>query len=360
MDTETNDEEFIEPIPAEVHDEESDVAEYKILTYGADYTLEILSKKINEGEIVIPSFQRKYIWSKSKASKLIESFLLGLPVPQIFLYREDESQNLLVVDGQQRLKSINYFFRGEFDNGQKFHLQGVHQKWEGLDFEHLSQQDKRKLLNCVMRATIFEQRMPEDNNSSMFHIFERLNSGGMALSPQEIRNCIYSNKARGDNLIDVLNSLNQKSEWRIVLNKPQEEKRMRDVELIIRFLALFDDWRAYEKPMKDFLNKWMKGHRRLSDTQIDNYTVLFTSAIGKIHNALGNRAFRLKTTINTPVFDSVCVAIANSKLTDPKEIAERYGRLLEDSGYQKYITGPTTDADYVGGRIKVALRYFSE
>jgi len=112
-----NDEDIIEfeHIDAEEQDKEQDIAKYKLNTYGADFTLEVLNNKIREKEIVIPPFQRRYVWDQKKASKLIESFLLGLPVPQIFLYREEEKQDLLVVDGQQRLKSISFFFEEKFE-----------------------------------------------------------------------------------------------------------------------------------------------------------------------------------------------------------------------------------------------------
>lgn len=98
---------FIEKITSEEEDSQIETASYEIRTYGADYTLEVLSNKIDEKEIRIPSFQRRYVWKQDRASRLIESFLLGLPVPQVFLFRREN--DLLVVDGQQRLKTI--FFR---------------------------------------------------------------------------------------------------------------------------------------------------------------------------------------------------------------------------------------------------------
>jgi hypothetical protein len=81
----------LEKIKSEEEDLEIDSAKYDINTYGADFTLELLSKKIDEKEIVVPEFQRRYVWPIKKASKLIESFLLGLPVPQIFLYRDKDN-----------------------------------------------------------------------------------------------------------------------------------------------------------------------------------------------------------------------------------------------------------------------------
>ena len=117
-----NDQIELEDIPSEQEDLDIDNASYEIKTYGADFTLEILSKKFDSGEIVIPDFQRKFVWPPKKSSKLIESFLLQLPVPQVFLYREEENQDLLVVDGQQRLKTVNYFFNEKFEDKSGFYL----------------------------------------------------------------------------------------------------------------------------------------------------------------------------------------------------------------------------------------------
>src|SRR5690606_11803388 len=100
----------------EIEDRRSSPASYEIATYPADYTLEVLHAKWLAKEIYIPPFQRGFVWNQAQASKLIESFLVGLPVPPIFLYVERESERSMVVDGQQRLRSIFDFFAGYFGN----------------------------------------------------------------------------------------------------------------------------------------------------------------------------------------------------------------------------------------------------
>ena len=103
-----------ERIPSEEEDYESAPPDYEINTYPADFTLEVLHQKWKAEDIEIPSFQRQFVWKQVQASKLIESFLIGLPVPAVFLYTERKSQKFLVIDGQQRLRSIFYFFEGFF------------------------------------------------------------------------------------------------------------------------------------------------------------------------------------------------------------------------------------------------------
>src|SRR5438094_9024770 len=101
----------IEPIQSEIDDSESSPPVFEITAYPADFTLDGLDQKLKSGDIKIPPFQRGFVWNLPQSSRLIESFMMGLPVPQIFLYT-DEEQKLLVVDGQQRLKTVSYFFEG--------------------------------------------------------------------------------------------------------------------------------------------------------------------------------------------------------------------------------------------------------
>lgn len=260
----------LENILSEEKDQDLDVASYKINTYGTDFTVEILALKVRDNEIIIPPFQRRYVWTPKKASKLIESFLLGLPVPQIFLYRQETTQDLMVVDGQQRLRTIHYFLRGTFEDGSPFRLTSVRQEWEGKSYSELTEQDKRKLKNSILRATIFEQTDPQDH-SSVFEIFERLNTGGMALTLQEIRNCVIS----GD-INKFLEDLNQHESWRTLLAKPAPDSRMKDIEMMLRFFALKEGWARYRNPMKDFISEFMRRNKNPNADEKNRLEAVFT------------------------------------------------------------------------------------
>src|SRR5205823_3167538 len=151
---------------------------------------------------------------------LIESFLLGLPVPGIFFYKA-KNQRLLVIDGQQRLKSVFAFMDNKFPTtGKKFYLRNVRSQWDGKSYERLDEADQIRLRDAVLRATIIEQIDPSDH-SSMFHIFERLNTGGTSLRPQEIRNCIYHGA-----LNDALLIWNTNADWRKLLGTRKIDRRM--------------------------------------------------------------------------------------------------------------------------------------
>lgn len=344
----------IQRILSEEEDREVDTASYKIKTYGADLTLEVLSKKIDEKEIIVPPFQRKYVWPEKKASKLIESFLLGLPIPQIFLYREEKTQNLLVVDGQQRLKTINFFFKESFDDGKVFQLRGVKENWEGKRYSELNEQDKRRFKNSILRAAIFEQTDPKDN-TSVIEIFERLNTGGMALTEQEIRNCVISGKI---NLF--LEDLNKYENWRSLLGKKRPDTRMRDIEIILRFLALYFGWETYKKPMKDFISNFMRENKNLDKELRAEHEKIFKKTVDTILHKIGTDAFRLKTGINVAVADSLMVGIAKSTKELKKGVKIKYSEILANKKYIESVSEHTTDSDSLQNRIKIVSQTFAK
>jgi len=244
-----------EPEEIEVDDvsEESDThIEYDIATYPSDLTLSVIHEMWKNEEIIIPSFQRNFVWNIKQSSGLIESFLVGLPVPQIFFYISEKNKNL-VIDGQQRIMSIIFFLEGYFG---KENLQGRRQvfRLSGLDpkspyfnkrFVDLSESDQRKLKSAVLRAVNIRQLAPHDQSTSMYHIFERLNTGGTPLKPQEIRNCVFHGP-----IIDVLHELNDNADWRTIIGKKMLDKYQKDVEQILRIYALTERGDKYEKPMK--------------------------------------------------------------------------------------------------------------
>jgi len=169
----------LEKIRSEIEDRQIDSAPYKIIPYPADFTLQVLHQKWIDKEIIIPGFQRRYVWKLTQASRLIESFLLGLPVPPVFLYRDRASQELLVVDGQQRLKTVVGYFEGQFpDTDTRFSLRGIRPEWDGLTFDQLAGSEQIRLRDAVLRAIIIEQIDPKDN-SSISHIVDYLIVAGL-------------------------------------------------------------------------------------------------------------------------------------------------------------------------------------
>jgi len=183
----------------EVMDDEEEVSvTYDIASYPSDLTLSVLYEMWGNGDIVIPEFQRNFVWNIRQSSLLIDSFLLGLPVPQVFFHVDDENKSV-VIDGQQRIMTVVFFFEGYFGSEN---IQGRRQvfRLQGLDpvnpiarkrFVDLDESAQRKLRSSVLRAINIRQLHPAGETTSIYHIFERLNTGGTPLRPQEIRNCVF-------------------------------------------------------------------------------------------------------------------------------------------------------------------------
>ena len=343
----------IERIRSEDEDYMSVPPDYHISTYPADFTLEVLYQKWKAKDILIPKFQRSFVWNQVKASKLIESFLVGLPVPAVFLYSERESQELLVIDGQQRLKSVFHYFEGYFDTGnqsaRQFQLTGLNQdsKFNSKKFEELPDEDKRRLKNAVLRAFIVHQQEPDDD-TSMYHIFERLNTGSTTLTNQEIRNCLCHGS-----FVKFLQEINEEQLWRSILGKDQINKRAKDIENLVRFFAM-RDISTYKKPMKDFLTQFMRKHRNDSETKLDTMRKIFIRTCENVINSLGNRPFHVRRGLNIAVFDSVMAAFSKHLDDIPDNISDRYNDLNKDEEFLQHTKSATTDVDSIKRRFQKA------
>lgn len=328
---------------------------YEITSYGTDFDVEGLVRRINREDIYVPPFQRRFVWSQRQASRFVESLLLGLPVPGVFLSRDVKSR-FLVIDGQQRLRSLQYFYKGIFEpTGKVFALTGLQTRFNTMTYERLLPEDQRRLNDAIIHATIIRQDQPEDANSSIYFVFERLNTGGTLLRPQEIRSALYHGPFN-----DLLGELNTNEDWRSLFGRTHS--RRRDQELILRFLALyFRSTNPYRKPMKEFLNVHMGRNRFLQLHSSDEITGIFEPTVNIINNSIGFRAFKPKRALNAAICDSVMVGVAENLRDgwlEPERLAEQHSALLSDEEYQLVIETATTDEDSVDSRIHYAIMAF--
>jgi uncharacterized protein with ParB-like and HNH nuclease domain len=317
--------------------------------------------KLHKRAIRVPHFQRRYVWTQVQASKLIESFLLGLPVPPVFLYTEQKEGSLLVVDGQQRLRSVQFFFDGHFGDESEgtrppFRLAGLHEnsRYGNKTYRDLEDTDPEafnKLNDAVLRSFVVKQLNPRDH-TSIFHIFERLNTGGTFLQGQEIRNCIYPGPFN-----DLLHDLNSFPLWRELFGKKQRDKRQRDVELILRFFALHFNRRRYEKPMKEFLNKYMAANQDLPAASRKEFKELFRNTVERVHSNLGSKPFHVRTGLNAAVYDSVFIAFASNPGKKPAHAKQHFEKLIHDEDYMEAVSFGTTDTGAIPRRIKKAADF---
>ncbi|MGA2086902.1 MAG: DUF262 domain-containing protein [Terracidiphilus sp.] len=363
----TKGEEVIEDL-----DEAEEVIEspYSITSYGADYPVDSLVRRINSKDIVVPrfnwdapiqteivGFQREYIWPQPKADRFIESLLLGLPVPGIFLVKEP-SGVLLVLDGHQRLFTLRAFYSGEI-KGEIYKLSDkVQARFVGLRYSDLDSEDRRRLDDSIIHATIIRQDEPEEDQSSIYTIFERLNTGGVNLQPQEIRVALYHGE-----LVRVLRELNDVKAWRSLVG--EKSARLKDMEMVLRFFAFLYHSKQYRAPMKSFLNRYMATNRDLSRQPEKVLRDIFSRTTRTILEGIGPRAFRPKRAVNAAVVDSLMTGVARRlqslrALKDIDSLRKSYRRLMKDAKYvQATETGTSQEAN-VATRLSHAEKAFSK
>lgn len=354
----------------------SDDSLYNITSFGTDIAFRELITMYEEGELEKPEMQRNYVWTKNEASRFIDSILLGLPVPSIFLAKmEDEKR--LIVDGYQRIMTIyDYVKKGIFGgDGTLFSLsksENINEKWRGKTFQELQQAEKRKIKNSPIHAIIFEQKEPK-NDTGMYQIFERINTGGRTLRPQEIRNCVYHGSF---NLL--LLELNQNVDWRRLYHCEQNDSRMADIELILRMFAF-----AYFSSQKEALQKQINLVKYLNVfmQRNNNFEMIRKEELKEQFNGImrffvekystclfrngkqtdgGNVHFFNK--LNPAIMDSVYAATLFVKtkkgLGAYKDIdlQSNYEKLITDNNYQDAISNRTTNTAKIKERISLATK----
>lgn len=328
---------------------------FEINSYGADYTVDTLVKRMRDGAFRVPEFQRQFVWTLKHASKFIESLLMGLPVPGIFLYKEKGTNQHLVIDGQQRLRTLQAFYDGSFRD-KTFRLVGVREPWQGKTYKELDGSDVLKLDDSVVHATVFQQEQPKDVLDSIYFVFERINTGGIRLSPQEIRNCISLGP-----FIKMVKKLNSDENWRYVF--AAVNNRAKDEELIVRFFALYQKSETYSRPMNKFLNDFSDEMNNAKAEQLVELEKIFRDTISIVSKAIGPKAFRLIRALNAAVFDSVMVGLAKRiKLVgavDNVAVTLAYNGLLENPEYRSACERATADEENVRVRQTLAAQAFS-
>lgn len=347
-------------------DEVSDdvpVVHYDITSYGIDFDVEGLIKRLKREAIVVPDYQRKFVWKQPESSRFIESLLLGLPVPGIFLAQESSSGKMNVIDGQQRLLSLLYFFDGYFKpkkdsvSNRVFRLIGVQKPYNGLTYSELSPADRENLNNCVIHATVIKQDSPDDGDTSMFHIFGRLNSGGRRLTPQEIRTAVYHGT-----LIEALKHANANSLWRKIFGP--ENDRMKDQELILRFMAMYEKASEYKKPMSEFLNIYSKKNQHRSLPEWEPLVGLFLEVVARLTQAVPEKLFRPVRGFNVAAFEACTVGLARAvtagKIHSPKRLGELYAELFTHGEFKDFIFASTSDVQITASRLQIATEVFAK
>ncbi|MFK5041726.1 GmrSD restriction endonuclease domain-containing protein [Glaesserella parasuis] len=406
---------YLEKEPSIFENDEYDLNEslypsenFKLITTPNDFNISTIISFLDAGIFKIPDFQRNYVWDINKASKLIESLLIGLPIPQMFLYEKSRNE-FYVIDGQQRLMSIYFFVKGRFPKlPAKLHIKEmvtnkidkkefinidflndnryfsnfslsldsttspVKNRFHGQSYSTLNEDDRTTLELSTIRNMIIKPSANTDENiHSMFEIFNRLNSGGVNLNPQEIRMSLYTSE-----FLRKMLQMNKNKIWReIILNKSNTDLRLKDVETILRLFGMLlagknsilrkgnnKEYVEYQGSITGFLNNVANALKNINDNEIVFYEALWNKFLDEISklkdtniNFSNEKNSKISITFLESIFYGSCRDACINKNLEQIYLSTNYLSLLkENEEFRSASTGKTTSKNNVSKRLGIA------
>lgn len=319
-----------------------------------DITVKQLVDMRKSGTIhVPPEYQRQFVWDSVRESLLIESVFLGIPVPNVFMATNEDS-TWEVVDGVQRLGTLAHFIGtpellAAIDKDEPLVIEGLEKLSElnGLKFSDMPTTLQLLFETRPLRATVLNDK---SDLNVRFDLFERLNTGGVLLTNQEIRNCIFRGK-----LNDQMKKLSvQKDFERTIRLKPSDAKNGTAEELVLRFFAFLECYKEFDHSVKDFLNDYMRVRAqkslRTQSVQIFNKTFSILNAALPDGIIRGNRSV---TPVN--LFEAISVGCALAVKGGKVPNHQKLKNLLNDEDLKKLTTGATNNKKTVVGRIEFVM-----
>ena len=316
-----------------------------------DLSVRQLLDMFESGEIEVPpEYQRQFIWNEARESQLIESVLLGIPIPSLFMATNSDS-TWEIVDGVQRLGTLAHFF-GSPNLLEKVKRAGPLKIEELEKLSALNEQGYEALPKSVqlmfatrpMRVTVLNDK---SDLNVRFDLFERLNTGGISLTNQEIRNCVF----RGLFNDDIKRLALDENFLAVIRLKPSDVKNGTAEEFVLRFFAFLESYKQFDHSVKEFLNDYMKrsAPHKLSKALED----IFTKTFSVLKTALKTGVVRGNRGV-TPVnlYEGIAVGTALAILSGKAVHRRRLSALLDDESLRVFTTGATNTKKAVTGRIE--------
>ena len=335
----------------------------KITTQAYDKSVSDIVRMIEDKDIRLdPDYQRNYVWDNKKASMLIESIILNVPIPVIYVSQE-EDDSWSVIDGLQRLSSLKRFFDG------KFKLSGLEilSDLNKSDITNLNPKALRMLKNGLLRVIMITH---DSNEEIKYDVFMRLNTGSVHLTEQELRNRLY----RGA-LNKFLKEVVQNQKWLALMGLKEPHKRMADREMVLRFLAIWKNWdsekgvlNGYKGRMKSFLNAFMNEHKEIKAHESNEWKRLFEETVEKVYQVYGEYAFKRQgldgmreKTINRAIIDVIMLSATQHSMDELMANKDRMvQRFLEmtnnDVYFRNSIKIGTSDTKVITFRLSTWCR----
>lgn len=301
-----------------------------------------IKRRIERKDIeTAPDFQRESVWRQKQKSELIESVLMGIPIP-VFYFFEKKDGKIQIVDGKQRISTFMDFMNDQFDLKQLNIIKSI----RGKKFSSLELIQQRKIEDYQIDAYIIQPPTPEQVK---FNIFDRINRGGTSLNNQEMRNALYQGRST-----ELINKLSQEQAFKKATANSIPSKRMKDRYIILRFIGFYMYFSKincdfkYEGNIDEFLSKVMVFLNGTNDTYLcSELELLFKKVMNFAHTQYGEDIFRFnnpngsnKRAINMALFESLSYFFAlciDQNKTPTKEDVDRLKGIFDKSG--KFIRG---------------------
>jgi hypothetical protein len=362
---------------------------FNIDSFTTAASVERLIDDLNNKIIKIPEFQRPYVWSKKdqktnrhRPSLFIDSILLSLPIPPIIIYREPKADEVgFLIDGLQRLSTLKYFVEGYFDKDKKqeFRLigDGINELWNNKTYAELSEEIRRRLMRAYISVMYIRQITPEpklgtQEVSSVYLLFDRLNSGGISLHPHERRGVLAINNV---DLIKMFKEIYAFDGWyvifpRTIMNfekKPENKTRIEEYIFRVYAFTLFS--RNYEGNVTKFLDRFtieykLKETEKLEIIEATKKVLGFLSYMSGKKNKSQKKLFYPDGRFNLTFFESVFSALLSFVMKNKKkEIEEdwfnsKYRKFLKENEDIKTAKESTTNQSVVKKRLEKANQIF--
>ncbi len=378
-------------------DDHSSLLKNELILLPNDFNIATTIYFMDKGRIRIPSFQRHFQWDLKKSSLFIDTILCGLPMPSFFFQENKEGENRFkILDGQQRLLTIYFFVKGRYPknndrireqirsvmiddsismkemfmnddlfvnfklNLPKGHSNNKENKFNGMSYKDIEDDDREQKENfdfTTLHIINIKKRNNRDGDNGIFEIYKRLNSGGVNLAAQQIRAAMYDSE-----FYKILYKLNKNPAWRSIVGKEYPNKKMYDIEALLRAIALLVWIDNYKGGMKTFLNNFSCNFLDKTDKEKeiklieDICLVFFKKASGKTFLKKNMNKF------SVPTFESVFLAICEEawkkqSASKVKDIdSKKLNTFLNNSSLEDYLQEGTTNANNIQKRLTLAKK----
>lgn len=342
-----------------------------------NFTVREIFTQIEEGDLdLAPDFQRSFVWKIRQQIRLIESILLGIPLPA-FYFNQDDVGAHQVIDGVQRLTTIRLFMADELKLEEE-HMEYL-KPLQGLCYSTLDPATRRRFSGTQIVAHVIEPQTPDEVK---YDIFNRVNTGGTPLSPQEIRHCMSKERSRSLLAILVENpNFDAATGYAFWAQSPdglihRDNRRMSDRELALRFCA-FRDFSVENYGQSLSLDSYLLEFTRrldsnaVADVEYDGLISVFDQAMMNSHEILGGLAFRRfhynssrRGPINRAIFESQALALADYSLEQltpyKEEILFGFLELFNDPVYDNAVKSGTGDVLKIQRRLEMPRKVLQE